>query len=155
MDSRLRLITQDSDDAIQFIEKKNVRRAAGELNHNPPENISNAERESNYPVQRIFGNGDEMRAAEFGTQRLAERIEWKRLFLEFFSASMGEIESRTRGIDADKEKLAPQAEIDRKRNRPELIDLAKVPPAQYLLKLFNNTLQDCLIHPRKNPQSWI
>jgi len=65
---------------------------------------------------------------------------------------MNQIKTRTRRIDADEEKLTTQSKIDRKRNRPELIDFSAVPPCQRALKLFNNALQDCLIHPRKNPR---
>ena len=55
---------------------------------------------------------------------------------------MNEIQPRTRGIDVDEKKLSAQSEIDGKRKRRELIDLANKPPNQSVSKLFNNTLDD-------------
>ena len=55
---------------------------------------------------------------------------------------MNEIQSGTRRIDVDEKKLSTQPKIDGKRNRPELVDLAKEPPNQSVSKLFNNALDD-------------
>ena len=69
LDSRLRLLAQERDDAIQLVETKNVCRAAGELNDEPAENeisrlIFRPEREPYDAVQRIFRNPHQMGATE-------------------------------------------------------------------------------------------
>src|SRR5919205_233314 len=125
LNSRLRLFAQDWDDAIQLIQKKKVCRPAGELDHEPVKNnFFTAEREPHDSVQRILGNLNQMSATELCSHHLAKRIQCDRLLLQIPRAPVSQIKTRARRIDADKQKLTPQSKIDRKRNRPELINLS-------------------------------
>src|ERR1041384_5546632 len=56
------------------------------------------------------------------------------------------MKTRTRRIDAHKQKLATQPEIEGKRKRRKLKNLAKVPSGQSCPKLLDDTLDQCLLH---------
>jgi len=81
-----------------------------------------------------------MSAAELRSHRLPEHIQGDRLSLQVFGAAANQVKTRIRRIYADKDKLTTQTEVNRKRNRPELIDLPKEAPRQSVSKLFNNSL---------------
>jgi len=81
-----------------------------------------------------------MSTAEPRPHRLAERVKSSRLLLQVLCAAANQVKTGIRGIYADKEKLTTQSKIDRKRNRPELIDLPEKAPRQSVSKLFNNSL---------------
>ena len=81
-----------------------------------------------------------MSATKLRPHRLAERVESSRLLLQVPCATTNQVKTRIRRIDADKDKLTTQAKVNRKRNRPELIDLAKEPSGQNVSKLINYTL---------------
>jgi hypothetical protein len=161
LNPRLRLFAQDTVNAIQLIKKKKVCGATGKLNDEPAKDdqarlIVNAKSKTSNPVQRVPGNVEHMSAAEPGSHHLAERTQRDRLLLQVLCSTSNQIQPWTRRIDADEKKLTAHSKIDRKRNRAKLIDLPEIAPCQNALKLFNNVLQDCLIHPRKNPRNlWL
>src|SRR6185503_17782760 len=135
------------DDAIQLIEKKNVRRPARKLDDEPPKcDIFSAKRDPDNPVQRIFRNIQNMRAAELRTHHLAKRIQRDRLLLQVFCATVNQVETRAGRIDTDEKKLATQAKIDGKGKWAELIELAEVSANQSYPKLIDDTFNQRLIH---------
>jgi len=72
----LRLFAQDCDDSIQLIKKKKICSPASELNNEPAKyEFFTAESDPNDPVQRIFGNPNQMRATELRPHHLPKRIE--------------------------------------------------------------------------------
>src|SRR5262245_54992710 len=76
LNSSLRLFTQDCDNPIQLIEKKEICGPASELNNQPSENeFLTAEGNPNNPVRRIFGNLNQMSATELCPHHLAKRIQ--------------------------------------------------------------------------------
>src|SRR6185369_4051190 len=88
VDSRLARFTQNRLDAIQFVEQKNVGCASSELNRQLSKMIIGAEGYLNYSVQRIFGDINNICAAEFSAQHLAEHIQRDRLFFQVLCAAM-------------------------------------------------------------------
>src|SRR5690349_11569479 len=102
--------------------------------------IVDTKRYSNDPVQRVFGDTDQIRTVKLGSQHLSNHTESDRLLFEVLRPATNQVKTRIRRIDADEQKLSTQPKIDRKRHRRQLIDLADISSGKGCAKLINNTL---------------